>query len=243
MRRFLALAVTLVACGSAGSAADVVVQYDFDDGLREGADGQLFVDDVSGNEHAGVLKSANGGDALVETVARGAGSALRFPGPCAEEDPALCPRAVVEVEGTRGQGPGGADFAVGVDFLLDGAGGVDQNIMQHGYWNDASEWKLGVGPDGLAYCVFRYTHGGETIGQKLDSAGAVDGGDWHTLRCERRGQELFMVVDGESAAVPVPPGHELDIASDRPIVLGGRNTAPASDQFHGAIDDAYFELL
>jgi Laminin G domain len=225
-----------------GSSAEEVVRYDFDDGLAEGEGGELRVVDTSGNDRDGVLRSANGGDAELELVDRDGGQALQFPGRC-EEEPSLCPRLVMEASATADANPGERDFAAGADVLVAAAvSEIDQNVMQKGNFDDPGQWKIEVTTDGRPRCIFHYPEeeGGQPV--ILASEARVDDEAWHSVICERAGDDLVITVDGDTAERAIPTGQTLDMANHRPVMVGGRDTGASSDQFYGAVDNAFYEL-
>jgi len=232
------------ACGSVESAGSVdLVRYDFDDGLRDDG-GALSVADASGNRHDAVARAQNGGDGLLEMVARADGQALSFPAPCEESDPAACPRVIMEAADTSDLNPAQADFALGFDFLVDSADldpDSDQNAMQKGNFDDPAQWKIEIGAEGRVRCVFRFGPDNLVEPIILQSEGAVTDGAWHTVRCERAGGQLSMAIDGATSSADIPGG-AADFSNDRPLIMGGRDIGVQNDQFHGTIDDAYFEM-
>jgi Concanavalin A-like lectin/glucanases superfamily len=229
----------LTACGSVKSPADVLFRYEFDDGLVDD-EGQLTVADASGNDRPGVVESENDGDQLLEVVAGEDGQALQFPPRCAEEDPSLCPRAILRASASNDENPGTADFAIGVDLLVaPEEAGVDQNVMQKGNFDDAAQWKIQVSGEDRGQCVFRIP--GQDDALVLESEASVADGAWHTVRCLRQGTELSIDVDGARSSTSIPA--DVNFSNPRPLLMGGRDTGAENDQLHGTVDNATFELL
>ncbi|HWM86584.1 MAG TPA: LamG domain-containing protein, partial [Kofleriaceae bacterium] len=71
--------------------------------------------------------------------------------------------------------------------------------------------------------------------------------EWHSLRCERRGNVLSLRLDEgvgtDSQTFEIPDGVEVDITSDRPILVGGQDTGQGADQFYGTVDNVSIEIF
>jgi hypothetical protein len=239
--------------GTGGDAdpAQVVLRYDFDDGLLDNG-GARYAPDLGGADRRGVVLGANGGEGLLEVIARddGAGSAIRFPGECADPDPAACPRVILEAKDSAEQNPGERDFAVTLDFLVPslpvGSAIGDQNVMQKGNFDDPAQWKVEIDSDRRAGCIFHHPDDGGTP-TIIRIQRAVDDGDWHRLRCERRASLLTVRLDGgdgtDTRSVEIAAGTSVDIANAQPIRIGGQNVLPSADQFHGSLDNIAVEIF
>jgi Laminin G domain len=239
MLRAIGILSILTACGSVQSSSELVVQYDFDDGLVD-QEGQLTVADASGNDRPAMIASENGGEELLEVVEGEDGQALRFPPRCEEEDPAQCPRVILEAAGTSAENPGPANFAIEVDLMVAPEdGGADQNVMQKGNFDDEAQWKIQIGASGQSECVFRVP--GQEDSLLLRSSESIVDGAWHAVRCQRVGSELTNDTDGAVTSMSIPA--EADFSNSRPLLMGGRDTGEQNDQFYGAVDNATFELL
>jgi hypothetical protein len=234
----------------ADGPAAVVLRYDFDDGLLDDG-GARFVPDASGADRRGLVVGAGGGDALLEVVAReGEGQAIQFPARCEEPDPMDCPRVMVEAESSADQDPGERDFAVSVDVLVPskpaGPDEIDQNVMQKGNFDDPGQWKVEIDTQRRPICVFHYPDdAGSPIIVRVERA--IDDGAWHSLRCERSGNQLRLALDGgqgsDTRSVEIPAGHTVDISNTQPIRIGGQNVMASADQFYGSLDNVAVEFF
>jgi Laminin G domain len=235
----------------ADSPATVVLRYDFDDGLLDDG-GARFVPDVSGADRRGLVVGSAGGDALIELVERDEadGQAIQFPGRCEEADPMDCPRVMVEAEDSIDQDPGESDFAVSVDVLVPsnptGPDAIDQNVMQKGNFDDPGQWKVEIDTQRRPICVFHYPDdAGSPIIVRVDRS--IDDGGWHSLRCERIGNQLRLLLDDGKGlnmrSVEIPAGHTVDISNPQPIRIGGQNVQASADQFYGSLDNVSVEIF
>jgi Laminin G domain len=229
----------------------VVLRYDFDEGLLDDG-GARFVPDVGGADRRGLVVGAVGGETLLDVVTREGddGQAIRFPGYCQEAEPTDCPRVIVEAEGSTDQDPGERDFAVSVDFLVPSLPvspePIDQNVMQKGNFDDPGQWKIEIDRDRRPTCVFHYPDdAGSPITARVERA--VDDGVWHSLRCERIGNQLRIALDGgegsDARSVEIPAGHTVDIRNPMSIRIGGQNVMASADQFHGSLDNISIEIF
>lgn len=234
-----------------GGSDSVVLRYDFDAGLVDDG-GARYVPDLGGSDRRGIVVGAVGGETLLEVVAReeGTGNAIRFPGQCEEPDPMNCPRVMIEAQGSADENPGERDFAVTVDFLMasnqDGAVLGDQNVMQKGNFDDPGQWKIEIDVQNRASCVFHHPgDDGAPIIARVQRA--VNDGVWHTLRCERRGALLTILLDAgtgdDTRSIEIPAGDTVDITNDKTIRIGGQDVMASSDQFHGSLDDITVEIF
>jgi hypothetical protein len=239
------------AAGPDGGSASTVLRYDFDAGLVEDG-GARYAPDLGGADRRGIVVGAVGGEALLEVVPReeGTGNAIRFPGECEEADPMDCPRVMIEAEDSADQNPGQRDFAVTLDFLMassqSGSTLGDQNLMQKGNFDDPGQWKIEIDVQNRATCVFHYPDDdGTPITARVQRA--VNDGVWHSLRCERRGNLLTIVLDAgtgdDTRSVEIPAGDTVDISNDKTIRIGGQDVMASADQYHGSLDNILVEIF
>lgn len=182
---------------------------------------------------------------------RGGGSTFDFPSFDRSSTP---PRAVVRVTPRPGVGdplaPGWADFTFGADFRKDRRSkgtSVDNgdNIIQRGLASDRSQYKLEV-DRGRPACQVKGTRGAVRV-----SAPVVVAPDrWYTVRCERDGGRLRIVVTeyrsgGARTVYAVSEMGRIGSVSwsriRTPLAVGGKLTSggdvvrSATDQFNGVI--------
>jgi hypothetical protein len=212
----------------AHGARAIVAAYDFDATPA----GESF-SDGSGNQHLLSALTRSGG--ALRTVEHGAGRAVLFPAVCAQRK---CPRLVLETASTPALNPGtrplrfGATVRLAADQTTDG-----QNILQKGYSATGGQYKLQVDKAaGRPSCVLT-SEGSGTIHLAWSSVSIADGA-WHGVQCRRTGTRLAILVDGiVRGRTTVPAGLTVDNAA--PLVLGGKGLGRNSDQFQGALDDAW----
>jgi Concanavalin A-like lectin/glucanases superfamily len=183
-----------------------------------------------------VVTKAGGTATIGATLGR---TAVTFPPRCATGvDPTLCPRAVLQAGLNAAHDPGtrpmryGAVIALPADRTAAG-----ENIIQKGYSNSGSQWKLQV--DGLAGKPSCVVAGGapNQIYRAIAPVSVADGG-WHALECQRTATSLSIVVDQvKRATIAIPAG--LVLASSSPLRIGGKGTSADNDQFHGFLDAAW----
>jgi hypothetical protein len=186
------------------------------------------------------------GDPLHVTAAGGGGvgigtvlgrTAVAFPALCPAA-PTRCPRAVMEARVNPAHNPGSRPARWGAVLALPpGQTDNGENIIQKGYADRGSQWKLQVdGAAGRPSCVLA---GGAPhhIWRLVAPVSIADGG-WHAVECQRAGAVLAIVVDQAPLAWLAVPA-DLAVANDDPVRLGGKGTEPGNDQFHGYLDAAW----
>ena len=212
----------------ASAAPAMVARYDFDD--RSGT-----IRDDSGNGHTMRLFSGRGG--RIQMVGHGTGQALRFPAKCKG---ARCPHAVLQSPHAAQLNPGAKGLAFGATVRLRRSQtSKGQNVVQKGYSITGSQYKLQIdGSAGRPSCVL--------VDVKKDrrqvwSSVPVADGEWHTVRCQRLGMALRIMVDGVvTGLTKIPAG--LSIANVDPLSIGGKGAYPDNDQFQGSLDDVFVRI-
>ena len=221
------------------------VTYDFDQGFKTDADGHQYVDDETGRDHRGVVVSAQPTD-LTLIDHGGQGNAVQFPAFCMPSPTTACPLVIIESPDAPDLDPGTQDFSYGADVLLTPTTtAVESNIMQKGAANGGgSQWKLRVEDTvaGTPSCVV-VGRGSTVIHKAISTVGIADG-VWHRITCMKNAGALTISVDSvERGRTALPPG--LSVNNDSPMRIGGKNVSENNDnnQFFGALDNVYFELL
>ena len=194
-------------------------------------------------EHTGVRVAALGGHVgkFAQPADKGRiegpaerGRAVRFPPPCDRAPD--CPRALVEVDYTRGLNPGARDFAWGATVQLDAEQTSEaSNIVQKGRFGSAGgQWKLQVDSvEGNPSCVVRDTGSGSLA---VYSPVSIADGAWHAVRCEKTEEGLTITVDGDAHA---KQGRVGSVETRQKIRVGASGLAEDDDRFLGAVDDVF----
>jgi len=210
----------------------LLVPQGLDEGpLSEGA----LVPDISGLNRDAVVALPEGDspELMVESDSDLARQVLDFPAPCGDEDP--CLRPILEVADARSLNPGTRDFRVIATVRLDDSEtATGSNIIQKGFSTGGSgQWKLQVdGEEGIPTCAV-VQPGDDTIHLVEGSASLADG-QWHDVECQREDQRLTIFIDGEEqASIEIPDG--IDLTTEFPIRVGGKNLDANNDPFHGDI--------
>lgn len=216
---------------------DFVLLADFEEVAGPLYDDAPFVDS-SGHHLVGKVRLGGESPVPIEAVARGEGTAVRFPPPC---DVDKCPKAILELAGTDLLNPGTRDFRYGASLLLEADQTADgSNVVQKGFNNGGqSQWKLQVdGDKGHPSCVLV----GEDGDQVLVTADvSVADGSWHDVECVRADGSLTVLVDGAaSRSRPVP--EDLTVRPPAAVRVAGKSLKPKNDQFHGMIDDLFVAI-
>ncbi len=221
---------TPVASTASLSGSAVAAAYDFDAGGTTGP-----YADVSGAGHPLQVSTARGG--ALRTVAHGAGTALRFPERCTGTG---CPKVILQASSAPDLNPGTRPLRYGASVLLRAdQTTAGQNVMQKGYSNSGSHFKLQVdGAAGRPSCAI--TNEAPTIHLVKSSVTVADGA-WHTVECRRAGTSFTVLVDGLARGSVTVPG-TLAVANTSPLSLGGKGLADNNDQFQGTLDDAWISI-
>jgi hypothetical protein len=132
---------------SPSGGVDASFFYNFDgEGIHTDAHGGRYVADASGKGHDGYVKKSlrQTGD-LTMIPHSNRGMALKFLAPCPLNATSTCPRVIIEAADAADLDPGTGDFSFGADVLLQrNETGADSNIIEKGYPNATSQWKLRV---------------------------------------------------------------------------------------------------
>jgi hypothetical protein len=195
--------------------------------------------DDSGKGHTGTVQTANGGAVVPVTGYEGQG--VQFPAVCTGT---TCPHATLRAADAADLNPGTALFSFGARVrvtLAQLTADHGSNIVQKGLANTA-QWKLQLDDavTGKPSCVVRTTDGALPIVVKA-SVGIADG-TWHKVTCQRTSTTLTILVDNVARGSAL-----IDAAYDispvgQPVGIGAKGTGSNNDQFHGAIDEVYFNL-
>lgn len=132
--------------------------------------------------------------------------------------------------------PGSGDYAVTIR-LRTGAGGG--NIVQKGQSGTAGGFFKIDMSKGIVYCVFRGSAGQRAIG----SGTPVNDKQWHTIRCERRADGVYITVDGK--VTRSTKGRTGTISNSYPLSIGGKTSCNqrtvGCDYFIGILDSVRVE--
>ena len=172
------------------------------------------------------------------------------------------PRAVVAVRSTGPYdelNPGAARFMFGADVRRDAVStgtwaDNGNNVIQRGLASDAAQYKIQI-DDGYPSCRVK----GDSGVLRVESEVFMDPDTWYRVACARRiwasGEHLELTVapvnaDGTPDAPvtissPVHPVGKTSFSRGTPLSVGGKlapgpTINPASDQFNGWIDNAFF---
>lgn len=209
------------------TAATALV-YRFEGFARNGA-----VADLSGADNNAVVWTSGGG--TIRPVARRSGYAAVFPAPC-RPGRRSCPRAILETPHRPALNPGTGPIRYGASVLLPAANtSAGENIIQKGFHDSVSQWKLQIdGTAGAPSCVIV----GNGRSYLARSAVRVADGHWHHVECRRAAGRLIVLVDGRvTGQVGLPV--RLSVANTAPVRIGGNGAAQHNDQFFGTLDDVF----
>lgn len=203
------------------------------------------------------VSSLEGGE-VVAATGRGAGTALRFP---TYRGTGSYGRAVVVGEVARSDSsldPELSPFSWGADVVVDKeSAGRDEdngnNVVQRGLSSDAVMFKLETDAQRRPSCTAKGRAGALTV----TALEPVRTGTWYRLRCEVRTNRLRILVSeylpsgGTTTVgrqVDGPLGGITFSGQDVPFSVGGKVAfdgtviASATDQFNGAIDNAFVRI-
>ncbi len=228
------MAVLLLGPGVAGAVSQRL-RYRFDTVSNP----VTTVVDDSGKGHTGRVSAANGGAVTPVTGFEGLG--VKFPAVCTGLG---CPHAILSTPDATDLNPGTALFTFGLRVrltLADLTSDHGSNLVQKGL-STTPQWKLQIDDavSGRPSCVLRTTDGTQPIIVK-SSVGVADGA-WHKVSCQRTASTVTIFVDS------VARGSALISASysinpvGQPVSIGAKGTGTNNDQFHGAIDEVFFNL-
>lgn len=233
----VAVALTLAHPAPAAAATETL-RYTFEQGIKRDEQNRKYVVDVTGRGHTGYVKQANSGQI---TVVPGANSqkALQFPAPC---DGAGCPKGLIEVASAPDLNPGAAPFSFGASVLLTKAQlTTGSNIVQKGLFDTlGGQWKLQV--DNLAgrpSCIVQGMFNGQRVLANVEASVSITG-SWHSITCRKTDTYVAIEVDGvERGRASVQVG---TVSNDAPVRIGAKNLKDGNDQFHGTLDNVFFDL-
>jgi hypothetical protein len=196
--------------------------------------------DDSGKGRTGTVQSGNGGTVVVE-AAGFEGQGVRFPPVCVG---ASCAKAFIRADDSTTLNPGTAPFSFGARVrvtLSELSSDHGSNLVQKGLYNTA-QWKLQLDDAvaGKPSCVVRTAGGADALIVK-SSVGIADGA-WHKVTCQRTSTTLAILVDNVArGSVVIPSTYDIN-PTGQPVAVGAKSAGNNNDQFHGALDDVYFNL-
>jgi hypothetical protein len=198
--------------------------------------------DDSGKGHTGTAVTANGGQITAVAPGRdGIGQAVRFPAVCPGD---TCPKAVITSPDRADLNPGTAAFTYGAWInvtLAELTTDHGSNVFQKGL-SSTSQWKLQLDnpATGAPSCVVREA-GGVNAVLVLSSVGIADG-TWHKVSCQRTSTELRILVDSVvRGSKPLASTYSVDPSAQQ-VAVGAKSAGKNNDQFHGRLDDVYFNI-
>lgn len=236
----LGAALLLPLFPTTSSAAGDVLRYTFDNGETL-ASGSPVVD-VTGNGHAGKVRTAQGGS-IARAAVDGGGFAARYPAPCSAS---VCPLALIEAPSDAALVMGYTAFEWGTRMKLPAASTNDgQNLVQKGLHDDAAgQWKLQIdGYAGKPSCVVsgsRADGSFERVGVLSDVS--VADGRWHNLSCRRNATGVTLYIDGaKHGSTTMRP---VRLNGPAPVRIGGKFVNDQdNDEFQGSLDDVFVRRL
>jgi hypothetical protein len=247
MRKTLLLAVAMatltfpMSSSTAGPISDsggerrayrTELAYTFDNGesLRPGT---RVVDSAGRYRDNGRVTTANGG--RLTPVRHRGGRAAAFPNPCPDRG---CPRAIIATPNRRGLNPGVRAFSFGAQIRVNpNRTAFKSSIIRKGDFPRPGRWRLRVDrAEGFPYCSIAGTAGAV----RMRSLVGIADGQWHRVRCARRGRSVRLVVDGRVVRAKVGPIGA--VRSPQPILIGGVSTGVRNNQFSGSLDNVYLSI-
>lgn len=141
------------------------------------------------------------------------------------------PERLVTVRDDYRLDPGTGDYAVTMRMLTGAGSG---NIVQKGQSGTAGGFFKIDMSKGIVYCLFRGSAGQRAIG----SGTPVNDGQWHTIRCERRADGVFITVDDKPTRST--KGRTGWVGNSWSLSIGGKTscneTTVGCDYFIGILD-------
>ncbi len=204
------------------------------------------VADDSSHGHTASVRSNGATGATVAAITPGSGgtgAAVSFPAACPNSDP-TCPRVMITSPDASDLNPGGANFRFGLRVRLtldDLTFDHGSNLMQKG-GSDTAQWKLQLDDpaSGRPSCVLR-PDGNLSARVRVTASVGVADGSWHEVACQREGDVLRILVDDRPAGSKALPATFSVTPRCQPLVIGGNGTALRNDQYHGDLDEVYFD--
>ncbi|RKH61231.1 laminin G domain-containing protein [Corallococcus llansteffanensis] len=196
--------------------------------------------DDSGKGHTGTAQGSNGGTVVIETPGY-EGQGVRFPAVCVGT---TCPKAAITAADAVSLNPGTALFSFGARVrvtLAELSADHGSNLVQKGL-STTPQWKLQLDDAvaGKPSCVVRTTGGTGAVIVK-SSVGIADG-TWHKVTCQRTSTTLTILIDNVARGSAVLASTYDINPAGQPLTIGAKSVGNNNDQFHGAIDDVYFNL-
>jgi hypothetical protein len=201
--------------------------------------GASTMTDVDGGHNGAIVGVVTG---LTEPVHAGFGGFYRF-GRGTEE---FRSGAMVTVADSDALDPGGCDFAVEVSVnwdpvAPDSKNHTTYNVTQKGLSTAPANWKVEVDGGqkafGQAICTFDGVDGHGPV--RVRSAARVpNNGSWTTLRCERRGSDFLLQVNGGTPVKVTVPG--IGPIENASALTVGTKKLNDSDTFPGDIDELVY---
>ncbi|MFY2557051.1 laminin G domain-containing protein [Corallococcus terminator] len=234
MAKRTALALMVLAPVAAGAVSQKL-RYKFD----AVANPVTTVVDDSGKGRTGTVQTANGATVVPVTGFDGLG--IKFPAVC---DGTGCPLANVTTPDSASLNPGTALFTFGARVrltLADLSSAHGSNLVQKGLANTA-QWKIQLDDAvlGKPSCVVRTTGGVDPIIVK-SSVGVADG-TWHKVACQRTSTTLTILIDNVArGSALLPSTYDINPVG-QPVNVGAKSVGNNNDQYHGEIDDVYFNI-
>jgi len=154
--------------------------------------------------------------------------------------------AMVSVADADGLDPGPCDFAVDVwvnwDAVKpDSTNHTTYNVVQKGLSTAAANWKIEVDGGqrnfGQVICTFDGANDGKGPVRVRSAVSVANDGRWTALRCERRGTDFFVEVNGTSLKARVSGIGPIENSSALTV---GAKKLNDSDTFRGGIDDLVY---
>ena len=196
--------------------------------------------DDSGKGHTGTVQTSNGGTVVIETPGY-EGQGVRFPAVCVGT---TCPKAFISAADSAPLNPGTALFSFGARVrvtLAELSADHGSNLVQKGF-STTAQWKLQLDDavTGKPSCVVRTTGGASAIIVK-SSVGIADG-TWHKVTCQRTSTTLTLLIDNVArGSALIASTYDINPTGEV-VAVGAKSAGNNNDQFHGAIDDVYFNL-
>ncbi|WP_328988672.1 LamG domain-containing protein [Kribbella sp. NBC_01245] len=244
MKRALqTVAVTAALTIAATAPAEAVMSQRISWKFNTVASPVTTVIDDSGKSHLGTVTASNGGQITTVAPGRdGAGQAVQFPALCTGTG---CPKAMISTPDEASLNPGALDFAYGawvnvvpVELTADHG----SNLLQKGLYNTA-QWKLQLDKtSGTPSCVIREAGGADP--KLVTSSVSISDGQWHKVTCQRIAGQFQILVDSiDRTAVPVTVAASYVVNPvGQPLTVGAKSIGTDNDQFHGRLDDVYFNV-
>ena len=198
--------------------------------------------DDSGKGHTGTAVTANGGQITAVAPGRdGIGQAVQFPAVCPGD---ACAKAVITSPDAADLNPGTAAFTYGAWInvtLAELTTDHGSNVYQKGL-STTSQWKLQLDnpATGAPSCVVREAGGLNPV-VVLSSIGVADG-NWHKVSCQRTASSLDILVDSVvRGSTALAAAYAISPAGQQ-VTLGAKSAGKNNDQYHGRLDDVYYNL-